>query len=197
MGSTGKNPSQNNNQQQQESPLAVALRVAENRIYSGNTETAVILDRNGNVLLDKSDGLKDAVSFTDEEIEMMPDAVLTHNHPTSSTFSAEDLHTLAYAELAEIRAVARNGEIVFSMKRDYTQDLSTARRLMFADDYKKAIKETKKTTDKMWNERDKNNLVEEYQLAEKLNKMLEDFRRKWLKDNAKNYGFMYAEEKRK
>ena len=89
-------------------------------------ETAVVFNKDGNILIDKR-GKATSVSFTSEEAKKMKDAILTHNHPRGwgfdenswgrigNSFSSADLMTAIGNDLAEIRAVTPN--YTFSMKR--------------------------------------------------------------------------------
>jgi hypothetical protein len=73
-------------------------------------EEALVTDGYGNVLLEKSGG-KSSVDFTEADVanfRLAGNAILTHNHPRSSSFSSEDLQFSAWANLAEIRAVGEN-----------------------------------------------------------------------------------------
>lgn len=89
-------------------------------------ETGVVIDKKGNILVDKR-GKKHSVSFTKEEIASMKDAVFTHNHPggwayqenrigrVGTSFSSDDIAFAIYADVAEIRAVTPH--YTFSLKR--------------------------------------------------------------------------------
>ncbi|MFJ1490511.1 hypothetical protein [Capnocytophaga canis] len=89
-------------------------------------ETLVVLDKNGNALIDKR-GEATSVSVTPNEIFLMKDNVVTHNHPRGwrspegtlgrigSSFSFEDISLAIKADVAEIRAVTPL--YTFSMKR--------------------------------------------------------------------------------
>lgn len=91
-----------------------------------NHETAVVIDKDGNILIDKR-GAKYSVSFTKQEVEQMKDAILTHNHPRGwafkenqigrigNSFSYPDIELAIVQDLAEIRAVTPL--YTFSLKR--------------------------------------------------------------------------------
>ena len=93
-------------------------------------ETGVIVDREGNVLVDKR-GKSFSVGFSDEECTQMKDAIFTHNHPRGwktpennirrigSSFSMEDLSLAIGNDVAEIRTVTPN----------YTFVMKTGKRL--------------------------------------------------------------------
>lgn len=88
----------------------------ENIIRKNNFETGILVDQNGKVILTKG-GAKYEVKFEPQEIPMMKDCVLTHNHPRGweykentlgrigNSFSTADILLAVHANLAEIRAV--------------------------------------------------------------------------------------------
>jgi hypothetical protein len=82
----------------------------EASIYAQTWETAVVLDSSGKVLLRKS-GDERSVTFTPEEVEKLRGGVLTHNHPSSSSFSDDDVQLAVLKGLREIRAVGRDGSL--------------------------------------------------------------------------------------
>jgi hypothetical protein len=77
----------------------------ENDIRAGATETAGIFDYNGNVIIDKRGG-KNYVQFEPDEVAKMKGNILTHNHPSGSSFSSEDIYMLTSGKINEIRAVS-------------------------------------------------------------------------------------------
>jgi len=112
----------------------------ENKIRMNKEfETAVVFDKNGNIVIDKR-GSATNVSFSKDEMNLMKDCIFTHNHPRGwrydensmfrigSSFSREDLKFAINSDVKEIRAVTPN--YTFSLKRpdsgwgiqDYTLD---------------------------------------------------------------------------
>ena len=182
MGSTGK--ANNGNK-----AYTQALSVAENKIYSQSTETAVVITSDGTVILEKSDGSEHSVKFTPEEVSNMKNTTLTHNHPSSSTFSWQDIQMLVKHDLAEIRAVAKDGGVVYSLKRN---KLNASSSDFWYDYYVSQEQYKKDTVDDIWN-----NSAQTEKDAAHCNKMCEDYMHKWLIDNASNYGYTYTVQKRK
>lgn len=87
--------------------LAAAISRLGREIATDALETAVIMDRNGAVLLRKQGGA-DSVAFTAEEAAALPDSVLLHNHPGHPvSLSVDDLSMAVQYRLAEIHAVDR------------------------------------------------------------------------------------------
>lgn len=99
----------------------------ENEIRKNKAfETAVVYDKNGNIILDKR-GQATSVSFTDRETDLFKDAILTHNHPRGwgyeansmqrigNSFSMQDITIAIKHDMAEIRAVTPN--YTFVMRR--------------------------------------------------------------------------------
>ena len=101
--------------QSEETPRMKAIHSIEDKIRNQNYETAAIVDKDGNVLLNK-DGGQRQVGFTPLEGKLMKDNTLTHNHPSSSMFSEEDIACFVRNEMQEIRATTREG-VTFSVKR--------------------------------------------------------------------------------
>lgn len=98
-----------------ESPRMKTVHSIEDKIRNQFYETAAVVDKDGNVLINK-DGAQSQVGFTRMECFMMRDNTLTHNHPGSSMFSTEDAVCFVQNDLQEIRATTRQG-VTFSLKR--------------------------------------------------------------------------------
>lgn len=99
----------------EETPRMKAVHSIEDKIRNQNYETAAIVDKDGNVLLNK-DGGQRSVGFTPMECAMMSGNTLTHNHPSSSIFSSEDISCFVANDMLEMRATTREGN-TFSLKR--------------------------------------------------------------------------------
>ena len=83
----------------------------ERKIAENEFETAIIYDAVGNRKYLKK-GKVDEVTFSDEEIKQMKGCVLTHNHPSGTVFSPEDINILRRGKLTEIRACNGRGSYV-------------------------------------------------------------------------------------
>lgn len=89
-------------------------------------ETAVAVDMNGSIVIDKRGG-HTQVDFTSAEVAKMKDCIITHNHPRGwdyeekdigrigNSFSISDIKLAISGNVVEIRAVTPN--YTFSMKR--------------------------------------------------------------------------------
>lgn len=98
------------------------------RIQKG-FETAFVFNRNGEVILNK-DGEKRKVEFTNYDVKLMKNAILTHNHPSGwsyqarsimrigNSFSSSDINLAVISDLYEIRAVTP--EYTFVLRRPDT-----------------------------------------------------------------------------
>ena len=102
-------------------PRMKTVHDIEDKIRNQDFESAACVDKDGNVLFFKN-GEQSQVSFTKEEQALCKDATLTHNHPSSSMFSPEDVDYWLATDLQEIRATNREG-ITYSLSRgkDYTK----------------------------------------------------------------------------
>ena len=171
---------------------AVAIKLEEQKIYQENTETAIILDKKGNVIFRESSGASNYVKFSKEQLDRMKGATLTHNHPSNNTFSIEDLALMVIRELEVIRAAGTTR--TYQLKRIKSAPIKTE----FPVDYEKAMKDNKKITDKEFHEYEKRRKQKrishlEYQERIKgLNKKWNDLNSEWLKKNAKDYGYRYS-----
>lgn len=98
-----------------ETPQMKTVHEIEDKIRNQFYESAAVVDKDGNALIYK-DGAQNMVGFTKMECLMMRDNVLTHNHPSSTIFSTEDVVCFAHNNLKEIRATTREGN-TYSLKR--------------------------------------------------------------------------------
>lgn len=64
----------------------------------------MLFDSRGNVLFRESSGASNYVKFSKEQLSKMKGATLTHNHPSSSTFSPADVSIMTEQGLNVIRA---------------------------------------------------------------------------------------------
>lgn len=161
------------------------IKEIEDKTREDSTETASVIDENGSVLLEKTEGLESEVNFTYDELLKMQNNTLTHNHPKGRVFSPEDLDLAFYVNLREIRASHKNG--CYSLKRNFDIGDSIPNKYRdFAKDYTKAAIDYKNST--------MDAIFDQTRDAEMCNKMVDDFRRQWLKENAVKYGWTYTEE---
>ena len=102
-------------------PRMKTVHAIEDKIRNQDFESAACVDKDGKVIFFKN-GIKDRVGFSKEEQELCKDRTLTHNHPSSSMFSPEDVDFWVDHDLQEIRATNREG-ITYSLSRgkDYTK----------------------------------------------------------------------------
>lgn len=96
--------------------LNTTIREAEDEIREQKYETGIFWSPGGDLLLRK-DGVKNAVTFTDEEVAQVRGAYMTHNHPgghdfpasdprhVGNSFSPDDVLFASTANLSEIRAI--------------------------------------------------------------------------------------------
>ena len=97
------------------------LKAFEDKRVNSRVEHAMIVDDDGNVLLEKSDNSDSSVSFTGDEMRLMKGASVTHNHPLSTSsakgagFSPGDVNMFVAQKLQEIRAVS--GDYVYRLRR--------------------------------------------------------------------------------
>lgn len=174
-----------------------AIKAAENKIYKDKVETAILLDSKGNTIFTESNGATNVVQFTTEQLAKMKGANLTHNHPRGSTFSPEDVAVLTTHGLNSIRATGKERTYQLSVIKNIVQNKN------FARDYKDAMKENKKVTDRLYRKYEKQynsgkiSYTEFQSKMPELNRRANELNSDWLKKNANKYGYKYSVIERK
>lgn len=79
------------------------LKTVEDKIRAQTFESAAAV-KDGKLLYFK-DGEAKSVLFSDAEVSLMKGAILTHNHPSSRSFSKADVSLFYQAKMSEFRAV--------------------------------------------------------------------------------------------
>ena len=94
------------------------IGAAEQNIINSPIEVAFGYDKDGNVVIDKN-GTSSSVEFTLDELALLKNGTLTHNHPKGNSFSLEDILVMHEHGLKEIRAIGVNslGEKVLHIMR--------------------------------------------------------------------------------
>lgn len=169
-----------------------AIKAEEKKIYKDNVETAVLFDNRGNVIFRESSGASNYVKFSKEQLSRMQGATLTHNHPSSSTFSPADIAIVTEQRLEVIRATG-------VLKTYQLKEIKGAKvNHAFSIDYEKAMNENKKITDKDFRKYEKERKqgkispLEYQDKINALNKKWNDLNSDWLKKNSKKYGYKYG-----
>lgn len=90
------------------------LLLDERSLISREKETAIVYSSDGKFLFQKR-GTVDTVNFTKSEIKKMSGCIVSHNHPSGGSFSADDIALLANSKIAELRAITASG--VYYMRR--------------------------------------------------------------------------------
>jgi hypothetical protein len=156
-------------------------------------ETAVAFDKDGNVVIDKR-GQSRSVSFTDDEILKMKDAIMTHNHPLGwkyeentlgrigNSFSLNDIDMAIKADMSEIRAVTPTYTFVMKRPANGWPKLNQAIRKM--NEIEQKIKH------------DFNNLIRNSsERSTAVNRAMALHYHKLWKDFSKQYGIEYTKKK--
>lgn len=170
------------------------IQKIEKRISGDKVETAYLLDKSENVVFSKTDNATDYVCFTNEQVNSMRGNILTHNHPSGSTFSKEDVELLVTSGLKEIRAAGKNG--TFSLMK-IEENINADH---FYRSYENAIKTIRVIMD-MEYETAKNQYnagnISVYEFEEKcqaLNNKLNESRKEWLANHSRNFGYAFNYE---
>jgi len=130
-----------------ETPQMKAIHDIEDKIRNQDYESAACVDKDGNVLFFK-DGEQSQVAFTPEECKLMAGNALTHNHPSSTSFSVEDVDCWLANDMQEIRATNRLG-ITYSLSRgeDFDKSIGENFAVAFHINRNKALREAQQTLD--------------------------------------------------
>ena len=122
----------------------------------------------------------------------MKGATLTHNHPSSSTFSPADVSIMTEQGLNVIRTTGTSK--TYQLKKLNGAEVNHD----FSIDYEKAMSDNKKITDKDFRKYEKERKqgkispLEYQDKINALNKKWNDLNSDWLKKNSKNYGYKYG-----
>lgn len=91
-----------------------SLNRAENVLSKKhNGETAVVFNAQGRYVFSRTEP-GTPIRFTDGEMALMRDAIVTHNHPAGTSFGDTDIATACNAQVREMRIVT--SEYTFSMQ---------------------------------------------------------------------------------
>lgn len=171
---------------------SAAIRSEEKKIRSDKIETAVLLNDRGDIIFRESSGAANYVQFSKEQLDKMKGATLTHNHPSNSTFSAEDVGLMVIRDLKAIRATGK--ERTYQLSKMNNGDFKNG----LAEDYKTAMANNRKITDaeyeKLTKQYNGGNIghTEYSERVQGLNVILNQLNSKWLKENSKKYGYRYS-----
>ena len=113
-------------------PREATLASVEDRIRDNPTETAVVVGRDGRVLLDKTEGSATAVHFSRDELSLFRGSTMTHNHPASTSFSRDDVSLAIEEGIEEMRVTSRLYD--YSMRLPKGADLGDLREAAFLAD---------------------------------------------------------------
>ncbi len=91
-------------------------------------ETAVIYGPNGKFLFQKRGSNKE-VQFTKSEVKRMKDGVITHNHPSGSSFSLEDINLFRESKASEIRVTTEKGVYFLRKPNKWPEAINTREKL--------------------------------------------------------------------
>ena len=173
------------------------VRQGEAGIRNNSFETGIVYDRTGKELFRETQNDKNNVAFTVAQCSLMKDAILTHNHPTEKTFSVDDVETLVKNDLYIIRATSAGK--TFELERidnkpkyDRSEFFPVFHDMVAVELFNN--RNTYNNATKDWLNGDITT-KQYHAICDKLEKDLDKEKRKWLKRNAKLYGYRYKEYK--
>ena len=168
--------------------VSKALKSIEDRIRRNSTESAVVIDSNGNVLFDTSDGHETSVQLSVEQMRIAHGQILTHNHPHGYFLSDADIGAATTLGLKQLRATTPDGR-AFVLER--TESTPADNSLYHA--YRIAIKSTAgNVVAKVYDPK-----LTTRELSHKASLEHTKILNKWLEENAPRFGWAFREEKSK
>ncbi|MCF7801089.1 MAG: hypothetical protein K9N34_03630 [Candidatus Marinimicrobia bacterium] len=111
-------------------PVKVAAQVQKDILEESKNqyEIGAAIDKNGQILIKKR-GTKHQVNFTPAEVERLKGAeIFTHNHPSSGSFSPDDIMACIYHDIKEVRAIApesHHGRGYYYMRPKFPEGVKT------------------------------------------------------------------------
>lgn len=160
----------------------VRMRVenGEAQLSNMSYEKAYVYDLEGNVILEKT-GITNEVEFTEEELKLMKNAIVTHNHPMGTPLSPDDIYMAIEHDLQEVRATGDRG--TFVLRRNENLHVMPNQE-QFIKEYKEVLHKCHKAYMKKFGHKISEN---HHQQIIQMNGMAE---------MAKRYGLLYWREKR-
>lgn len=165
---------------------ATTVKSAESRIRNLDHEQLVVIGQDGYVRA-VVDGGGHSVGVTDNAAKHMKGAIVTHNHPSGSTFSPADIINAGKYEVGEIRAASKRFGKTYSLKASNKANgkgLSSAMK----KSEKQLIADWQKKLDSMAGKKYKDKESYERQACKHWDNIMGD----WLKTNASKYGYTYS-----
>lgn len=152
----------------------------ERSIMKRAKEIAVVYDKNGKFLFQKSGG-GESVSFSLQEMIKLRGNIVSHNHPSGASFSMQDINLMRLSGISELRVVVNDGVYYLRAPKKWPSSIKTEENLM--RELKMIRKKVRKHYQKLY-ENGKINEIERY----------------WLSSNERNklfsekFGFEYGKE---
>lgn len=103
-------------------------RLDEASIAGHKSEYGILYDSTGNRIFKKHGGSHE-ILYEPEEVLLMKDGVLTHNHPGGATFSIDDIDMFRSVGLYEMRAVGRDGVYVIRKPQKWPEEINSLQKL--------------------------------------------------------------------
>ena len=180
-----------------DTPQKKSLHTVEDKIRHQFYESAAVVDKDGNVLF-KKDGAQSQVGFTNKEVKMMDGNSLTHNHPSSSVFSTEDITMLVKSGLSEIRATTREG-ITYSARKGTGYDSAKGMRFLvnYDGERKSAMRHAQATLDgRGYYGKIMDGKITQEQANHDFGKVMSSQMVRWCNTQSKKYGVDFEVERR-
>lgn len=169
-----------------EEKLRQALRDAEEESRGMDHEVGTVLDRQGNVL-SVTHGDRGSVEPPEEQL---PGNIFTHNHPSGSIFSTQDIESFEASGLYELRASTPQG-IVYSIRLgDVVPDSGIGKAYK---EYGAMTKALDRLNEEMHRGEISRDAVKQGGWPLVLERMSQ-MGREWMEENAGKYGYIFTVE---
>lgn len=168
-----------------------ALTAVESKIANLKREQLHLIDEHGDVIL-KLQGSKSSVKFGYNEAQRMADRIVTHNHPSGSTFSYEDINTFIKHDLKAIRATGKYGTYSLEKTDKSNKNFSSEARKKYNEVQNNIAKNEVPKLQKSVNE-GKLSVID---ANEQIKKIVSDTLHNWNTENAPKYGYKYTFEEK-
>lgn len=153
----------------------------EKSLSARKKETAVVYDADGNFLFQKRGG-ESEVSFSRAEAKKLKGCIVSHNHPSGTSFSAQDIVLLHDSKAAEVRVSTVGGAYYLRPPRTWPEEIDTGNKI---------IAQRKKIEDEVKKECQALYRAGKITKIERFHRLVDETNRKF----AERYGLDYGREK--
>lgn len=156
------------------------LLMDEKSLSARKKETAVIYGSDGKFLFQKR-GTSNEVVFTKEEVKRLHGSIISHNHPSGSSLSLQDIILLRESGAVEIRATTKSGVYYIHSPQKWGEQINTAAKIK--EKYEEIRNSVKKECQELY-------LSGAITKTERFHRLIEETNKKF----SERFGFEYGKE---